>query len=257
MQHVDPEVLALLALGEQDAASEAEHVHLRSCPQCRAEADELAMVASRARAAGEETLVAPPDHVWDRITAELAPEASAAGHGPVDGGTPATGTDRGAEVVDLASRRRRPVLWGAVAAGVALLAGVGGGVAWERAQSPLPSPAPTPVAVAEADLEALPDWTGSTGRAVVEELPDGEREIQVSLGGTDTSADGYREVWLIAEDLSGMVSLGMLEGDDGAFPVPEGLDLERYSLVDVSEELFDGDPTHSGDSIVRGGLQQA
>lgn len=70
-----------------------------------------------------------------------------------------------------------------------------------------------------------------------------------------TSADGYREVWLIASDLSGLVSLGVLQGQEGRFDIPAGLDLEKFSLVDVSEEHFDGDPAHSGDSIVRGPLQ--
>ena len=36
---------------------------------------------------------------------------------------------------------------------------------------------------------------------------------------------------------------------------PPGLDLDQFSVVDVSEEQFDGDPAHSGDSIVRGPLE--
>jgi hypothetical protein len=36
--------------------------------------------------------------------------------------------------------------------------------------------------------------------------------------------------------------------------VPAGIDTGEYDLVDISEEPYDGDPTHSGDSIVRGQL---
>ena len=56
-------------------------------------------------------------------------------------------------------------------------------------------------------------------------------------------------------DVSGLVSLGTLDGTSGRFDLPAGLDLTQFSVVDVSEEQFDGDPAHSGDSIVRGPLQ--
>ena len=56
-------------------------------------------------------------------------------------------------------------------------------------------------------------------------------------------------------DVSGLVSVGTLAGTSGRFDLPEGLDLDQFSVVDVSEEQFDGDPAHSGDSIVRGPLQ--
>ena len=34
----------------------------------------------------------------------------------------------------------------------------------------------------------------------------------------------------------------------------DGVDLDEYSIVDISVEPIDGDPAHSGDSIVRGQL---
>jgi hypothetical protein len=36
--------------------------------------------------------------------------------------------------------------------------------------------------------------------------------------------------------------------------VPPGTDLNRYRLVDVSDEPHDGDATHSGKSLLRGTL---
>ena len=63
-----------------------------------------------------------------------------------------------------------------------------------------------------------------------------------------------REVWLLTEAVDGLISLGLLNGTEGEFIVPDSVDLERFSIVDVSQEPLDGDPTHSGDSIVRGPL---
>jgi hypothetical protein len=36
--------------------------------------------------------------------------------------------------------------------------------------------------------------------------------------------------------------------------VPDGVDTAEFPVVDVSAEADDGDPAHSGDSIVRGTL---
>ncbi|WP_407317699.1 anti-sigma factor [Isoptericola halotolerans] len=240
VQHVDPEVLALVGLGEDGAASRDDHAHLTDCAVCRTEIDSLAQVASVARA-DDAGLVAPPPEVWDRVRDELGL---------------AQDDPQPAPVVDLAARRRRPSpLWAAAAASVALVVGVGGGVVWERSRAPEAPTVVDPVAVAEARLEPLPDWPSSAGRAVVEEDPEGNLEVVVTVDDAGAGAGaGYREVWLLAEDLSGMVSLGVLRGSSGTFPVPAGLDLGTYSLIDVSEEPFDGDPTHSGDSVVRGGL---
>ena len=50
---------------------------------------------------------------------------------------------------------------------------------------------------------------------------------------------------------------GVLRGDTATFPVPDGLDLGEFPVVDISVEPFDGDPSHSGDSVVRGTLTDA
>ena len=69
------------------------------------------------------------------------------------------------------------------------------------------------------------------------------------------AADGdFREVWLIDREVTRLVSLGVLEGSSGTFTIPTGLDLADFAVVDVSAEPFDGDPAHSGDSIIRGVL---
>ncbi|OLT46144.1 anti-sigma factor [Cellulosimicrobium sp. CUA-896] len=269
MQHIDDEDLALLALGE-DVLDDAARAHLDSCPACSASVRELAVVADVARSAERDRdLVAPAPRVWDAVRGELglglaAPaetdaesEAEADAVAPADAGTAPLPAEReptpdlphtGASVVPLASRRPRAWLPVAAAACLALFLGVAGGVWWERRETEPPE-----TTLATADLEALPAWTGASGQARVEEAPDGTRQVVVSVDAPAPEGT-YREVWLLAEDVSGLVSLGVLEGSEGRFDVPDGLDLAAFPVVDVSEEHFDGDPAHSGDSVVRGPL---
>ena len=49
-----------------------------------------------------------------------------------------------------------------------------------------------------------------------------------------------------------MVSLGTLADGSGSFTVPEGIDTTQYRTVDISDEPPDGNPAHSGISLVRG-----
>ena len=65
---------------------------------------------------------------------------------------------------------------------------------------------------------------------------------------------GYEEVWLISSDLKRLISIGVLSGQQGRFDIPADVNLKEYPIVDVSDEKLDGDPAHSGDSIVRGTL---
>ena len=52
-----------------------------------------------------------------------------------------------------------------------------------------------------------------------------------------------------------MAPMGYLNNGVGRFNVPDDLNLNQFPIVDVSAEpANDADPTHSGDSIVRGQL---
>lgn len=270
MQHVDPDVLALLALGEdvETTASADERDHLSACPLCADEVAELSAVALVGRGlTAEDTLVPPAPAVWERISAELGlgtASASGAGSTPTVApavtpavAAPAHPAEPGsAPVVSLADqrarreRRRGGIGQVLVAACVALVLGVTAGVLWERRDAGTPAETP----IASAELEALPDWADASGQARIEQTSSGVRQVVLDVEAPATEG-GYREVWLIAGDLSGLVSLGVLEGSAGRFDIPAGLDLEKFSLVDVSEEHFDGDPAHSGDSVVRGALE--
>lgn len=267
MQHIDDETLALLALGE-DVLDDDARAHLSSCPECADAVARLARVVDAFDGADPaDELVAPDAAVWSRVQAELgltsaaavppvvapavvtdAPAAPTLPHGTAEPGTEDDGATGTAVVVPLASRRRR--VWGpvAAAAAAALVVGGVGGILWERREVEPPE-----TTVASATLDPLPDWQGASGDARVEERPDGRRQVVVTVDAP--APDGtYREVWLLAEDLSGLVSLGVLDGAEGRFDVPDGLDLAEFPVVDVSEEHFDGDPSHSGDSVVRGPL---
>jgi len=107
----------------------------------------------------------------------------------------------------------------------------------------------TPLARAEL---APVDRHSATGVARVVQAKDGQRTLEVTVDKNE--ARGFQEVWLIAPDLSRLVSLGVMTSDSGSFAVPAGLDLGKYPIVDVSDEPMDGNPAHSSVSIVRGTL---
>jgi hypothetical protein len=265
--HLDPDAVALAALGEPlDAAPRA---HLASCADCAREVASLAAAAAVARAGDAGELVPPPAAVWGRVRDELGladdvvPDGTdlargdgsavdrSAGDGSGDhaaaaGGVPGPRPAPGADPVPAASRRHRRGPWLAAAAAGLVVGGVAGGLAVSAALRP-----DSETVVAEVRLEALPGWSAS-GDAQVEEDAQGRRTLVVRV--TDADADGFREVWLLDAGATRLVSLGLLDGDEGRFALPPGLDLAEFPVVDVSAEPFDGDPAHSGDSIVRGEL---
>ncbi|QCB94479.1 anti-sigma factor [Cellulomonas shaoxiangyii] len=268
--HVDDDVLSLLALGE-DTGTPDERAHVAACPRCSAELAQLRDLVGVARAAqADGPLVAPAPHVWERIAGELAldptpvvvddatatavPVAGAPGAGaradePVASGggpaaAPAPAREPGlAPVVPLRPRRWAWVA-GAAAAGLV----VGGAGAWWTATRE-----PATTVVARAELDALPGWDAA-GSAELETAPDGSRVLVVDVADDGPASGGYREVWLLRPDVSGLVSLGPLTGTSGRFTLPDDLDVDEFPVVDVSSEPLDGDPAHSGDSIVRGTL---
>ncbi|MEU4782493.1 hypothetical protein [Micromonospora sp. NPDC023633] len=52
-----------------------------------------------------------------------------------------------------------------------------------------------------------------------------------------------------------MFSVGVLgDAADELLPLPPNVDLEAYSVVDVSAEAYDNNTAHSGKSLLRGTL---
>ncbi|MGM0818680.1 MAG: anti-sigma factor [Actinomycetota bacterium] len=258
-EHLEQDSLALRALGEPvGAAAEA---HLEQCEACRAALSELTVVTARAaRVTVEDRDLPPaPTHLWAGIAAEAdLADADDGDHADTDtdhdAGRPATpppeatpealSASAGAEVIPLRRRPRRAAL-GVIAASVVALALVGA-----ISLLPVDTAEESAARVASTELDAL-DERAEPARAVLAER-DGRLELafdELSL----PDADGYYEVWLIDADVEGMVSLGPV-ADGEAVALPDGLDPADFPIVDVSLEPYDGDPTHSGDSLLRGEL---
>lgn len=66
----------------------------------------------------------------------------------------------------------------------------------------------------------------------------------------------YLAVWLTDPGRQNVLPLGVVHGD-AIVPVPAGFDLEDFSVVDVSVEPIDGDPGHSGRTVLRGVLEES
>lgn len=224
MWHPDPDQLARCAWPGQERQERDVDVeaHLLGCAPCRGHVESLRRTVDLAVSGGagpdDES---PPERIWTAITGELdtAP-----------------------------APRRRAWLAPAVAAVVALLVGLGAG--WLLGSAP---PAEEPL----ASLAAV-DGTGAGGRATLV-VRDGVREIVIRIDGVIAPPDcDYLEAWLMSPAGSGLISLGALTRDGGgyrgAFTVPGDLPMDRFPTLDVSAERFDGDATHSRESLLRGAV---
>jgi anti-sigma-K factor RskA len=191
-------------------------------PEHDPELEELRLLARRAGLGPHEpapTLEEPPAGLWERIAeADAAPTVA-----PVR-----------------AARRRWVVPVAAAAAVVAVVVGVAVADRDEQTDRAV---------VAAAALDPL----GPTGSGSAELVDDaGALHLEVDTEGVEAGA-GFLEVWMIDPTVERLVSLGPLRAD-GRYDLPAGLDPRAFPIVDVSVEPIDGDPTHSGDSVLRGEL---
>lgn len=213
--------------------------------------DERAVAALRALAQGEPAAEAPSPALWDRIAAEAFDEGAGDGargeasDGPGPGApVPAGAASDVAPVVPLARRTRRapwPALAAAAAAAVVLVVGglwlvTGGDEATQ---------------VAAGELVRLDDDEAPAATAEVVEV-DGQPQLRFTPPDLPET-DGFYEVWIGTPELDGLISLGPLRAS-GTYDLPPGVDVGAFPVVDVSEEPFDGDPTHSAVSVLRGQL---
>jgi anti-sigma-K factor RskA len=106
------------------------------------------------------------------------------------------------------------------------------------------------VVLSNANLS--PRALGSSGDATLSN-DNGSLILHVEVSNLRTEPASYFELWMIDKDVKGMVSLGPFHGN-GDYRVPDGIDIAKFPIVDISIEPADGTPTHSGESAVRGKL---
>jgi anti-sigma-K factor RskA len=109
------------------------------------------------------------------------------------------------------------------------------------------------VVLASTPLSTL-DTGRQEGTASVVEQGDGTRVLRIQLR-TPPPQDGYYEAWLADASAKGMVSMGSVRPGTTSLPVPDDLKLTDWPTVEVSVEPLNGDPAHSGVSLVRGQLE--
>lgn len=115
----------------------------------------------------------------------------------------------------------------------------------------------TPVAIGMATLTnaELPVQSDATAAVELVEI-DGGYALDIDLSAVPDPGEGVLELWVIDTEVAGMFTLGAIDGD-GLFELPEGVDPAAFPVVDISVEPLDGDPTHSGQSVLRGVLDLA
>ena len=242
--HTDPELLSLLALGE-DAGTENDRVHARTCPECVGELSLLdRLVALGRRVSAETRLATPSPAVWVRIRDELA---LGSGLGPptrrptfLAAHNPAPSTAAAADDVTATQSANRRV--------------------W-RSPPSIITAAITRSAdrfdkepAARAQLTSVgASWFHAFGSAEVATDEHGRRLLQVALQ-ANLPASGVRQAWLVHRSNPKLrQSVGILDGPHGLWTVDHSIDLEQYTILDISQQDA-GETEHSGRTIVRGEL---
>jgi anti-sigma-K factor RskA len=193
------------------------------------ELSDLRSLVERAQLDDIEWEPVPPE-LWNRVAAE------------VGAGTQRTITASHDEEAGSMSASRR--WWRAGLAGVAAAAALAIAVVVV-----VDDDEPDVQVLSAVDLE--PVVGSGSGRAELVSVGD-SLQLRLETEGLDTP-DGYFEVWLIDPSVTQLVSLGPLRAD-GEYDVPTGVEAAAFPVVDVSVEPVDGDPAHSGESVLRGQL---
>jgi len=257
MVHLNSELLAGHALGQDDALDAEQRDHLTGCAQCRAELDEYLRVVTLSQETEAPTTPVPAmDRIWRSIQAEVSTPPSVEREQPVQT-LSADSVPLRVEAEDAANigsgekpiTDRRRKWWAVVAAAAALglVVGAGATVIINRNRVEVAASVP---------LSALPGHTGHGTAELLQGRDDPELRVSVEA---PLPQDRYREVWLINSDGKRMYSLGVLPpSGSGTYPLPAllGNGLEGFTIVDVSIEPYDGNPEHSRDSQVRGSLPE-
>ena len=247
-RHLGDEDLADAAVDGPAGLGEDDRRHLAGCGRCAQEVTDLQDTLAWARSARLDETDAPvvPPGAWEDVAERLGLPSGTSRSGAADRSTGegAAAPSPGQANPDARDRGvRRPRLL-VLAAGVAVLAVVGIGALASTTGAP---------AADVVTLRPVAEQGAGAGEARLLGA-DADRRLDVQVSGL-APTPGYHEVWLLDPADGRVVSLGTLGSDGRAdLDLPAGLDLSRYDVVDVSAEPLDGDPTHSGDSVLRGPL---
>lgn len=191
----------------------------------------------------------PPSDLFARITAAVSEDdesdSSSAETTPVAPSADAPSAEAPTNVRSLEDRRgapRRRFPWELAAAAAVAAIAIAAGIVSQMNK-------PSESLVATVSLDRLAG--DGSGRAELVDVG-GTMQLRLDTSGLD-SGDGYLEVWVIDPSVSRLVSLGPFR-DDGRYDVPASVDMHEFPIVDVSIEPPDGDPSHSGNSVLRGQL---
>ena len=155
----------------------------------------------------------------------------------------------------------RPALGLAVGALACIAMGIGLGAALfgdgepaTVASTPITTPTSTPTPIRQVSLErfgSAPE--GAAAIASVFATSDGET-IDVRVSGMPPLAPGhFYELWALGAK-GRMISLGNITIDadgNGATSIRVPVSLSQFPVLDISLETADGNPRHSGDSMLR------
>ncbi|MFM7508427.1 MAG: anti-sigma factor [Actinomycetota bacterium] len=185
--------------------------------------------------------VDPPADLWDRIAAAIAEDALEG----ADASSTATVTPINSHRRASSSGTGRLMLTAAAAVLVVVALGA---VLFQRASS-----GGTEL-VASSDLGLL----AGSGSGRAELLRDGDRSVlRVDISGLAAAGQAdFFELWLLDPANGNPQPLSKFSNTDGFVEVdlPQGVSTASFPVVDISEEIDDGDATHSGKSILRGEL---
>lgn len=145
-------------------------------------------------------------------------------------------------------RRRNRWVAPIAAAVVGIALGAGAVVVVQNRESAVVVDATAPLTPVQGG--PLPTSDGQLGTAELVTARTGQ-QVRIDAAALPAAATSAYEVWLFGDD-GRMVSLGTLADGSGSFTVPAGIDTTQYRTVDISDEPPDGNPAHSGISLIRG-----
>lgn len=192
-------------------------------------------------------LIAVPDAV------EPAPVEAGSGPDESSGAAPSSAPAVAAPPVELSPptplpRRRNRWVAPIAAAVVGIALGAGAVVVVQNRESSVVVDATAPLTPVQGG--PLPTTDGQLGTAELVTARTGQ-QVRVDAPALPAAGNTAYEVWLFGDD-GRMVSLGTLADGSGSFTVPAGIDTTQYRTVDISDEPPDGNPAHSGISLIRG-----